>query len=188
MSDLATGNNLGHRDVECFIWRTRNEFLEYSSGTGMSNADRNLIAEGGSNNNLGAFSNLQTAHDATSFEEENDIFINNLQHKALPHQLSHTGLRNRKISERADHNDKSPKLHGNNYDPRYRGSIWVPAIAIIICLIVLSIPKEESLGVGEDGSKNGHWLLPDFMIVSSSENQRLIASYVLGIWAGLEIA
>jgi len=64
--------------------------------------------------------------------------------------------------------DKRPLVNTHKYETRYRGSIWVPAIAILICLVLLSLPHENS----ENSSSS--WL-------TSTENQRLIASYILGI-------
>ena len=59
------------------------------------------------------------------------------------------------------------KNREHKYETRYAGSIWVPAVAIVICLVILSLKNET-------GETEASWL-------TSSENQRLIASYVLGI-------
>lgn len=165
VSDLATKNPLGHRDVDCFIWRTKSEFLEFSSGTGMGNNEKNFVAEGGGGAFIGnnAFSNLQNSFDS---DNENTVFVTGT--KILPGPIS------KQKSNR-------PSVYDSNtsYDTRYRGSIWVPVIAIVICLVILSIPKEEP--IDPENPKSSHWFLPDFMLITSSENQRLIASYVLGI-------
>jgi len=148
VSDLSTERPLGHRDVECYIWRTKSDY-EYANGGYESKA-------------IGFETNMGVAG-----ESEDDSMITSFTES----------IRNnsRGISKEDHRRRVSPGVGVGAVDSRYRGSVWVPAIAIITCLVILSLPHDKV--VDEDGNSS---FLPSTWL-KSSENQRLIAAYVLGI-------
>jgi len=146
VSDVATNKPMGNRDVECFIWRSKVEFLESAGQTGATQADRTSV--------------LQTQ----ILQDDKSGFLMN------------SSFDSDSLNNSINQPKKKPKTKvKQKYDHNYNGTIWVPVVAVVICLIILSLPKEN------DFKESGHWLVPDVWILKTSENQRLIASYILGI-------
>jgi len=149
--DQATDRPLGQRDVQCFIWRTKQDFVDHSG----------LNLQGAS-----ALPQLEN-----SIDSDDDSMVTSFNGSSMQtsvfgaHQTRVKTVRGNSIERSVGH-----------LDTRYRGSVWVPAIAIAICLVVLSLPREIlDSGDGEDGG------FVQSKLLRPSENQRLIAAYVLGI-------
>jgi len=183
MSDVTTKNNLGHRDVECFIWRTKYDFTEYAPLTGIessTNLNNSTIHDKSTASHNATMNTIM--HNSFNFDSENENANNNLLSNSFNSSANSqiNPVRQRGVNKITNDlliNSKktSSKTSGQKQVNNFQGSIWVPVIAIIICLFVLSVPKEETYVESDD-----NWL-PKSLIFRSTENQRLMASYVLGI-------